>query len=96
MNMQAIMKQAQAMQKEMLKTKEEIDNTEFVGTSSFVKAYVMGNKKIKKIEITESEVDDTELLGDMITVAINNAMEQIDVETERKMGKFGNSIPGLF
>lgn len=94
--MQAIMKQAQAMQKEMIKTKEEIDNTEFIGTSSFVKVYVMGNKKVNKIEISESDIDDNELLCDVITVAINNAMDQIDAEIERKMGKYGNSLPGLF
>ena len=33
MNMQAILKQAQAMQKDMMKAKEEIDNKEFIGES---------------------------------------------------------------
>ena len=32
MNIQAMMKQAQQMQKQMLKTKEEIDNTTFTGS----------------------------------------------------------------
>ena len=37
MNMQAILKQAQNMQKDMMKAKEEVDNTVFVGESSLVK-----------------------------------------------------------
>ena len=37
MNIQAMMKQAQSLQKEMMKANEEIDKTEFGGESSFVK-----------------------------------------------------------
>ena len=36
MNMQAMLKQAQALQKDMMKIKNEIDETEFVGESSMV------------------------------------------------------------
>lgn len=98
MNMQAMLKQAQKMQKDMLNTKEEIDNTEFVGESSLVKITLMGNKKVSKVEIDSSdtlEKDDIEMLQDMIMVAFNDACKKIDEETEKKMSKFGN-IPGLF
>lgn len=98
MNMQAILKQAQNMQKDMLKIKEEIDNTVFVGESNLVKVEVLGTKKIKSIKIkidSAIESDEVELLEDMIMVALNDAMKQIDDITEKKMGKF-NSIPGLF
>ena len=44
MNMQAMLKQAQALQKEMLNTKAEIDATDFEGESSFLKVTVKGNK----------------------------------------------------
>ena len=44
MNIQAMMKQAQSLQKEMMKAKEEIDKSEFVGESSFVKIKI--NAKI--------------------------------------------------
>jgi len=98
MNMQAILKQAQNMQKDMLKIKEEIDKTIFVGESSLVKVEVYGTKRIKSIKINADEnleQDEIELLEDMVLVAINSAMQQIDEVTEKKMGKF-NSIPGLF
>ena len=32
----------------------------------------------------------------MILIAVNEANKKIDEFTEKKMGKFGNSMPGLF
>ena len=97
MNMQAMLRQAQQMQKDMLKAKDEIDKSEFTGESSFVKVTLMGNKTVKKVEIDSESLDkdDIEVLEDMLVVAINDAQKKIDSETEKKMGKFGN-IPGLF
>ncbi len=97
MNMQAMLKQAQALQKDMLKIKDGIDKTEFNGESSFVKVVVMGDKTLKSVKIDAENLDndDIEALEDMIVVAINEANKKIDEETEKKMSKFGN-IPGLF
>ena len=97
MNMQAMLKQAQALQKDMMKAKEEIDTTEFVGENSFVKVTLKGDRKAVKVEIDSESLDkeDIEALEDMIVLAINDANKKIDKMTESKMGKFGN-IPGLF
>lgn len=98
MNMQAILKQAQNMQKDMMKAKEEIDNTVFTGESSLVRVEVKGSKEIKSVKINVDqaiESDEIEMLEDMILVAINSAFQKIDKFTEEKMGKFSN-IPGLF
>ncbi len=96
MNIQAMMKQAQKLQKDMMKAKEEIDNKIFIGKSSLVSVEVMGNKTISKIHIESIDSDDIELLEDMIVVAINDAMRQIDKETEEKLGKYTQGMPGLF
>jgi hypothetical protein len=97
MNMQAMLKQAQNMQKEMLKVKDEIDKTTFVGESSFVSVTVNGKKEIVEVVINADEVDkdDLDMISDLFVVATNNAMKKVDDYTEKKMGKFGN-IPGLF
>ena len=98
MNIQAMMKQAQALQKDMLKVKNEVDNTEFTGESSLVKVTLKGTKEVVKVEIDAKDgldADDIEMLQDMIMVAINQANEKIDETLDKKMGKFGN-IPGLF
>ena len=46
MNIQALMKQAQSLQKDMMNAKEEIDNTLFTGSNSFVTVKVNGKKKV--------------------------------------------------
>ena len=98
MNIQAMMKQAQALQKDMLKVKDEVDNTEFTGESSLVKVTVKGTKEVVKVEIDAKDgldADDVEMLQDMIMVAINQANDKVDETLDKKMGKFGN-IPGVF
>ena len=98
MNIQAMMKQAQALQKDMLKAKKEIDEKEFVGESSLVKVTLLGTKEVKSVKIdgfADLDKEDIEMLEDMIMVAFNDATKKIDTETEKKIGKFAN-IPGLF
>ena len=99
MNMQAIMRQAQAMQRDMLKAKEEIDAMEFTGESSLVKVTVKGTKEVVKVEINKDSdltTDELEILEDMILVATNQALKQVDEITDKKLGKYTNSLPGLF
>lgn len=96
MNIQALMKQAQSLQKDMMQAKEEIDNMEFTGTSSFITVLVKGDKTVKKVTINNDELttDDKEMIEDMLVVALNDAFKQIDKVTEEKMGKFNNMMPG--
>ena len=96
MNIQALMKQAQSLQKDMMQAKEEIDNMEFTGTSSFITVLVKGDKTVKKVTINNDEIttDDKEMIEDMLVVALNDAFKQIDKVTEEKMGKFNSMMPG--
>ena len=98
MNMQAMLKQAQKLQSDMMKTQEKINSTEFTGKSSIVTVKMNGKKELLdvKIDIDTIESDDVELLQDMIMVAINDAMQQIDKEIEDKMGAYTKGMPGLF
>ncbi len=98
MNIQAMMKQAQKMQKDMLATKEEIDKMIFEGKSSFVTVQVNGKKELINITIDNKSFDkeDIEMLQDMIVVAVNESMKKVDEETEKRMGKFTQGMPGLF
>ena len=54
MNMQAIMRQAQNLQKDMLKVQEEVEAKEFEGESSLVKVKVNGKKEILSVKIDTS------------------------------------------
>ena len=60
-NIQAMMKQAQKMQKDMLKTKEEIDSTLFEGKSSFVTVEMKGTKELTKVKIDSDSLDKDEI-----------------------------------
>ena len=96
MNIQALMKQAQTLQKDMMKAKEEIDNMTFTGNSSFVTVTVKGDKTVEKVTINNDDIssDDKEMIEDMLVVALNDAFKQIDKVTEEKMGKFSSMMPG--
>ena len=98
MNLQALMKQAQSIQKDMMKAKEEIDNTVFKGENGFVRVEVKGTKEVVSVEIGNSEItnDDIEMLQDMIVVAMNDAFKKVDQMTDDKLGKFANAMPGMF
>ncbi len=97
MNMQALMKQAQNLQKDMLKIQDEIEKTEFEIENQLVKVKVNGKKEVLSINIQKGslEDDDIEILQDMLMVALNQAFEKVDNLKEQKMSKFGN-IPGIF
>ena len=97
MNIQAMMKQAQKLQKDMLDAKAQIDETVFEGSSSIVTVQVKGTKELVSVNITETvDLEDKEMLEDMIVVAVNDAMKKIDKVTEEKMGKYTQGMPGLF
>ncbi len=98
MNLQTMMKQAQKLQKEMMNAKKEIDEMEFTGKSSFVTITVKGTKEIKNVKIDAEKIenDEIEMLEDMILVATNEALKQVDKKTEEKMGKYTQGMPGLF
>jgi len=99
MNFQAIMNQAKTLQKDMLKTQEEINKTVFEGKNSFVSVKVNGKKEVLEIKFDDDfvpEKDDLEMIQDVLAVAINEAMKKVDDETEKKMSKYSNMMPGIF
>jgi hypothetical protein len=98
MNIQAMMKQAQKLQQDMLKEKGAIEEMKFTSKTSFVTIIMNGNKKIESVNIdTESlDKDEVEMLQDMIMVCVNDCIKQIDDETEKRLGKYTQGMPGLF
>lgn len=88
MNLQNLMKQAQNMQKNLMKTKDEIDKKIFTGKSELVEIKMNGKKEMVSIEFKETslEEDDIEILQDMIILAHNDAVKQIDKEINDKLG----------
>ena len=98
MNMQALMREAQKMQKNLQKTQEELLNSKYEGTSSLVTVILNGNKDILSIKINSDESlerEDIEMLEDMIMVAFKEAAKKVDLDKEKKLGKYGQGLAGL-
>lgn len=97
--MQSIMAQAQKMQRDITKKKEEIDATDFTGKSEWAEVIFSGKKELKQIKILKNgviEEDEKEILEDMISIAIKDALSKVDREIENKLGAYGQSLNGLF
>lgn len=101
-NMQGMMKKVQKMQQDMLKMQEELKNRTVEATAGggAVTVVVTGRKTVEKVTIGPSAVDpeDVEMLEDLVTTAINEAMRKVDEMTEKEMGKItgGMKLPGMF
>lgn len=100
-NMQKQMQQMQAVQQKMDALQDEIDQMEQSATSGggAVTVTVSGAKEIKNIEIKPEVVDpdDIEMLQDLIMVAANEALRQMEEISQNEMSKLtgGLGIPGL-
>lgn len=91
MNMQAMMQQAQKLQRDMLKAKDEVEGKTFTSKQSLVEVVMKGNKEVLSVKIEAENLDkeDIEMLEDMIVLAVNENIKLIDKEMENKLGKFG-------
>ena len=98
MNLQSLMKQAQSMQKNMMDSKAKIEAKEFVGESELVTVIMSGKKEVKSVKIKSDnlEKDDIEILEDMITLAVNDAISKINKEINDKMGSQAGAFGDLF
>ena len=96
-NFNNILKQAQKMQQEVMKSQEQISAKEFdasVGGGA-VSVKITGDKVIKELNIKKEVVDpdDVEMLQDLIVTCLNQAFKQVDDAQASAMGKY--NIPGL-
>lgn len=95
-NMQAMMRQAQKMQEEALRVKEELENTVFEGSASggLVKIEINGKYEMVSIKLNPAVVDpeDIEMLEDVIVAAFNDAKAKADEMKAAKLGALGGLI----
>ncbi len=101
-NMNAMLKQAQKMQEDMAALQQDLENREYSAISGggIVSVTVDGRHLIKNIKINPDAVDpeDPEMLEDLITVAVNEAISNAIKTSEEEMGAItsGLNMPGLF
>ena len=101
-NMNAMLKQAQKMQEDMANLQADLEQREYNGTSGggAVNVTVDGKHNITKLSINPDIIDpdDAEMLEDLITVAVNAAINEAASTAEAEMGDItgGLNIPGMF
>ncbi|WP_196594557.1 YbaB/EbfC family nucleoid-associated protein [Pectinatus sottacetonis] len=102
-NMAGMMKKVQKLQQEMAQMQNELKK-KTVDVSSgggVVKVIMNGEKQVVSLTIDPSAVDpeDVEMLQDLISAAINEAVKKVDEMMSSEMGKLTNGLnlpPGMF
>ncbi|MFA7232240.1 MAG: YbaB/EbfC family nucleoid-associated protein [Victivallaceae bacterium] len=98
--MAGLMKKAKDIQKNMKGMKEELAQAEITGCSpcNKVKVVLSGDFIVKKLSIAPDCVSDVAALENLITAAVNNALETTKKDALEKITGLtgGINIPGLF
>ncbi len=101
-NMNAMIKQAQKMQEDMVNLQAELDEREYdiSAGGGMVNLKINGKREIVSIDIKPEIVDpdDIETLSDILIAAINEGIKRVDDTNNAEMSKItGNmGMPGLF
>ncbi len=101
MGMNNLAKMAQKMQVEMGRVEEELRSLEVEGTAGggAVTAVVTGRQELVSITIDPGVVDpaDVEMLQDLVTAAVNDALRRARETAEQKMARVtgGLRLPGM-
>ena len=92
-----LMKQAQMMQENMKKAQEQLAQVEVEGQSGagMVKVTMTCSHDVRRVAIDPSVMDDKEMLEDLVTAAINDAMRRVEEVTKERMAGFtaGMNLP---
>ena len=94
-NLAGLMQQAQKMQQEMQKAQEELARLEVTGEAAggLVKVTMTGKHAVRRLQIDPSLLDDREMLEDIVTAAVNDAVNRIASTTQDRMSDMTAGIP---
>lgn len=84
-----IMKQAQRMQENLKRAQDELATMEVTGQAGggLVKVVMTGRHDVRRVTIDQSLLtDDKEMIEDLLAAAVNDAVHQVDKQTQDKMG----------
>ena len=96
MNMQSIMAQARKLQGDIERTSKETEKTVFTYENENILVEGLGTYVITKIQIKNDNIlEDKEMLEDIVYVAVNDVINQIKKEKEKKLGKYTNGLGGI-
>ena len=85
MDLQKLMRDAQKMQQNLSNIGQELDETEYTGTSNGVTIKVNGKSECLLVEIPEDMLTDREMLQDVIMIAFNDATSKAAQDREQRL-----------
>ena len=93
-----LMKQAQMMQENMQKAQEELANMEVTGQAGggMVSVVMTGRHDVRRVSIDPSLLtEDKEMLEDLLAAAVNDAVRQVERQSQEKMASMtaGMGLP---
>lgn len=100
-NIGNMMKQAEALQRNMQKAQEEIGRMEVTGESGggMVKVTMTGKHEVKRVQIETAVIgEDREMLEDLIAAAINDAVRRVETQSQQRMSELMSGLrlpPGM-
>lgn len=101
-NMNQMLKQAQKMQEDMANLQTELEQREYTAVSGggIIEVTVDGKHLIKSLKVKPEAIDpdEPEMLEDLITVAVNEAIGKAIKNADEEMGAVtgGLNLPGMF
>ncbi len=103
-NMQSMLKQAQKMQEQVAETQAMLEAKEYEikAGGGAVTIKINGKKEILSLDISPEIVDpdDIEMLSDVLTAGVNEAIKTVETDANNEMSKvtggMGGMMPGLF
>ena len=101
MNIGSMMKQAQKMQAKMAQMQEELKDEvlEASAGGGMVKVTITGDLQVRSVVIDPGAIDpdDADMLQDMVTAAVNEAIRSAQELASRRMNEItgGMNLPGL-
>lgn len=96
-----MLKQVQKMQEDMAALQADLDEREFSAVSGggAVSVKVNGKHELTELKISPDAIDpeDPEMLEDLVTVAVNEAISKATKTSEEEMGAItgGLNLPGM-
>jgi DNA-binding YbaB/EbfC family protein len=92
-DLSSILRQAQKMSEDLASRQADLASRRYEGSAGggMVKATVVGGK-VESVAIDPAATGDVEMLSDLLTAAINNALASASADSEEAMGELTGDL----
>ena len=94
-NIAQMMQQAQRMQDNLKRVQEELAVLEVTGSAGggMVSITITGKMEVRRVKIDPSVLGDAEMLEDLVTAAMNDAVNKANEESGKRMSAATAGVP---